>query len=233
MSVLSATLLSESDPVVTPERGRIPQRKRRTAESWFPSSPWIVFFGALRASSSACGFRCNEHKLRVVPHIELIWRARLRLLPGFVNRRARSHRNLIVFCAGQPPSGRSCSADQQCSSGLPEPPWWCEYEQRHCRGERGTSHDYPVAKIAIEPGGQSSYRVTVDDGGRRTTHTVTVTSQDLDRYAPAGTTAERLLEASFEFLLEREPASSILSTFGLPVIERYFPEYPREIRKRM
>ncbi len=90
-----------------------------------------------------------------------------------------------------------------------------------------------MAKIAIERGGQSSYRVTVDDGGRHTTHMVTVTSQDLDRYAPAGTTAERLLEASFEFLLEREPASSILSTFALPVIERYFPEYPQEIRRRI
>ena len=90
-----------------------------------------------------------------------------------------------------------------------------------------------MAKIAIEPDGQSSYRVTVDDSSRRTTHTVTVTAQDLDRYAPAGTRAERLLEAWFEFLLEREPASSILSTFALPVIERYFPEYPREIRKRI
>jgi hypothetical protein len=38
-----------------------------------------------------------------------------------------------------------------------------------------------------------------------------------------------LHEASFEFLLEREPASSILSQFALPVIERYFPEYPRVI----
>ena len=95
------------------------------------------------------------------------------------------------------------------------------------------SDDDPVARIAIESGGQSSYRVTIDEGGRRTTHTVTVTLEDLDRYAPAGTTAERLLEASFEFLLEREPASAILSTFALPVIERYFPEYPREIRKRI
>jgi hypothetical protein len=37
------------------------------------------------------------------------------------------------------------------------------------------------------------------------------------------------LQASFEFLLEREPASSILSRFALPVIERYFPEYPRVV----
>jgi hypothetical protein len=49
------------------------------------------------------------------------------------------------------------------------------------------------------------------------------------RYAP-GSTPERLLEASFEFLLQREPATSILSRFALSVIERYFPDYPRVIR---
>ena len=87
--------------------------------------------------------------------------------------------------------------------------------------------------ISIEAATGSTYRVTVEDGRSRTQHTVTVTRQDLARYAPAGTTPERLLEASFEFLLEREPASSILSTFALPVIERYFPEYPQEIRKRL
>jgi len=58
---------------------------------------------------------------------------------------------------------------------------------------------------------------------------VTVTPEDVARYAP-GATPERLLEASFEFLLEREPASAILSRFALPVIERYFPEYPGVIR---
>jgi len=61
-----------------------------------------------------------------------------------------------------------------------------------------------------------------------TSHEVTVTPDDIARYAP-GSTPERLLQASFEFLLEREPASSIMSRFALPVIERYFPEYPRVI----
>ena len=96
---------------------------------------------------------------------------------------------------------------------------------------RDLGHDYAVAQIAIEPAGQSSYRVTVDDRGRRTAHTVNVTSQDLDRYAPAGTTAERLLEASFEFLLAREPKESILARFSLPTIERYFPDYPAKLRE--
>jgi len=43
----------------------------------------------------------------------------------------------------------------------------------------------------------------------------------------------RLIEESFRFLLEREPNTSILSTFDLPVIGRYFPEYEREIARRL
>ena len=42
-------------------------------------------------------------------------------------------------------------------------------------------------------------------------------------------TPDKLIEASFEFLLDREPKESILSRFDLPVINRYFPEYERKI----
>jgi hypothetical protein len=77
------------------------------------------------------------------------------------------------------------------------------------------------------------YRVVVEERGTRTTHDVTVTPEAAARYAPAGTAVERLLEASFGFLLERESKESILSTFDLPVIERYFPEYPGVIRQAL
>ena len=87
-----------------------------------------------------------------------------------------------------------------------------------------------MAKIAIERAGESTYRVTIDERGQTTRHTVTATAQDVARYAPKETSAERLLEVSFEFLLEREPQSAILTSFALPTIERYFPEYPRVIR---
>ena len=83
-------------------------------------------------------------------------------------------------------------------------------------------------QVSVESSGGDVYRVVVAQGRNKTTHEVTVTPEDVARYAP-GSTPERLLEASFEFLLEREPASSILSRFALPVIERYFPEYPRVI----
>jgi len=87
-----------------------------------------------------------------------------------------------------------------------------------------------AAQVSVESSGGSVYRVVVTEGRNTTTHDVTVAPEDVARYAP-GTTPQRLLEASFEFLLEREPASSILSRFALPVIERYFPEYPQVIRQ--
>jgi hypothetical protein len=44
---------------------------------------------------------------------------------------------------------------------------------------------------------------------------------------------ERLVRETFAFLLEREPRTSILARFDLPVVERYFPEYPVEMRRRL
>lgn len=41
----------------------------------------------------------------------------------------------------------------------------------------------------------------------------------------------QLVRASFEFLLAREPATSILATFSLDIIARYFPDYPSEMRR--
>ena len=85
--------------------------------------------------------------------------------------------------------------------------------------------------IDLKHSGGDQWTVTVK-GDRTTEHRVKVTKADLDRYA-AGRTAEELLEESFRFLLEREPNTSILSSFDLPAIGRYFPEYEREIRTRL
>lgn len=90
-----------------------------------------------------------------------------------------------------------------------------------------------MARITVVPQGESKYQVTVEEGGSRTVHKVISTPEHLTRYAPAGITPEKLVEASFEFLLEREPKESIMESFELPVIERYFPEYSRKIRERL
>jgi hypothetical protein len=65
-----------------------------------------------------------------------------------------------------------------------------------------------------------------------THHRVRVTKNDVERLGE-GRPLEELLQESFRFLLEREPNASILPSFDLPVIGRYFPEYEREIRTRL
>ena len=68
--------------------------------------------------------------------------------------------------------------------------------------------------------------------GEVTRHRVRVTKADVTRFA-GDRTPEELLRASFEFLLEREPNTSILGSFDLPLIGQYFPEYEAEIRERL
>jgi hypothetical protein len=65
-----------------------------------------------------------------------------------------------------------------------------------------------------------------------THHRVRIRPEDLERFAE-GRPADFLLRESFRFLLEREPNTSILSSFDLPLIGRYFPEYEQEIRARL
>jgi hypothetical protein len=89
-----------------------------------------------------------------------------------------------------------------------------------------------VADIVVKPLGNEEFRVEVSEGASRTTHRVTLRRDAQLRYG-GGAEPEALLEASFRFLLEREPKESILQAFDLPVIEQYFPEYPREIGERL
>ena len=82
-----------------------------------------------------------------------------------------------------------------------------------------------MSQIRVQELSETVYEVTVTDSGTSTTHEVTVSPDSLERFGE-GAPAERLLEASFRFLLEREPKEAILRRFDLPVIARYFPEYP-------
>jgi hypothetical protein len=85
-----------------------------------------------------------------------------------------------------------------------------------------------MAEIRVVHRSGAVYDVTVTDERSSTTHEVAVWPSDVDRYAP-GEGPEELIEASFAFLLEREPKEAILGRFELPLIERYFPDYPRQI----
>ncbi len=89
-----------------------------------------------------------------------------------------------------------------------------------------------MAEIEVNKTGDETFEVTVKDRGT-TTHTVTVRQEDYQRLTGSKVPAETLVRASFEFLLERESNSSILSQFELPVISRYFPEYEKTIQQRL
>jgi hypothetical protein len=65
------------------------------------------------------------------------------------------------------------------------------------------------------------------------THRVRVGPDDLLSLAPGASDPTTLVKASFEFLLEREPPQSILRSFDIAEIARYFPEYESAIRDRI
>lgn len=75
-------------------------------------------------------------------------------------------------------------------------------------------------------------RVTVGGDAAATEHEVTLERETLDDLAP-GVSPEALVAESFAFLLEREPREAIMRSFELPIIGRYFAEYPEEIRRRL
>jgi hypothetical protein len=81
--------------------------------------------------------------------------------------------------------------------------------------------------------GPGTYEVEVDQSGRRTTHRVRVPEGLATALGAEAVTEEELVAESFRFLLEREPATSILPSFSLEEIARYFPEYPEEMARRL
>ena len=90
-----------------------------------------------------------------------------------------------------------------------------------------------MAQITVAPREKNHSLVTVKEGASSTTHEVSVTPEHLNRYAGQETSPANPLQASFEFLLEHEPKESILPKFELSTIERYFPEYLRQIREKL
>lgn len=85
-----------------------------------------------------------------------------------------------------------------------------------------------MAEITVTEIDATTYRVTIDDGNSSSQHMVTAGAQDLENL-PGGSSPSELVDASFRFLLDREPKESILSRFELGDISRYFPEYEDRI----
>lgn len=89
-----------------------------------------------------------------------------------------------------------------------------------------------MANISVTLRNATTYVVDVQ-ARSATQHTVTVTTDYADKLAGGKISTAELVRLSFEFLLEREPNTSILRSFDLPMIGRYFPEYERVIRSML
>ena len=75
------------------------------------------------------------------------------------------------------------------------------------------------------------FQVTISGNGT-TVHQVKLSEKYYEKIN-LGLTPNKLINASFKFLLEREPKEMILSKFDLQIIANYFPNYEKEIRKYM
>lgn len=75
--------------------------------------------------------------------------------------------------------------------------------------------------------------IVVDALGSVTEHQVTVPDGFLDETGVGGADPVWAVRESFDFLLAREAPSSIMRSFDLPTITRFFPEYPDDLRRRL
>ncbi|SRR6266567_1703275 len=87
-----------------------------------------------------------------------------------------------------------------------------------------------MAQITVTRQADGTFRVQTPAG---TSHDVSVPAGFPASLGCGHVTPERFVRASFEFLLERESAASILREFSVDVISQYFPGYPAEIRARL
>lgn len=85
-----------------------------------------------------------------------------------------------------------------------------------------------MTSIVVKKIDTRTFEVRVDSR-TQTIHTVTADPEYAARLTDRAVPTETLIRRSFEFLLAREPNTSILRQFNLPVIARYFPEYEQEI----
>lgn len=85
-----------------------------------------------------------------------------------------------------------------------------------------------MASITVEQQGTGTYHVVVVDQ-QTTEHTVTVADAYYQELTGGTVTVEALVEKAFEFLMEHEPNTMILSRFDLALISQYFPSFEKDI----
>lgn len=87
-----------------------------------------------------------------------------------------------------------------------------------------------MAEVDVQHLDGERFAVTIEEKGTKSVHEVTASEKQAGLLCD-GCERTKLVEASMQFLLDREPRESIMRQFDLDVIARFFPEYPTAIRE--
>jgi hypothetical protein len=90
-----------------------------------------------------------------------------------------------------------------------------------------------MSEIKVTPLDDGAFGVQIRQGDATTNHRVTVPEDMVDDLGLGDVDREVLVRQSVDFLLEREPPSSILPEFALSDIKKYFDDYYDELARRV
>jgi len=83
--------------------------------------------------------------------------------------------------------------------------------------------------ITVKKINDNTFEVTVEESVT-TTHRVHLSDDYYNQLTQQVVSREELIKKSFEFLLQHESNTMILSQFDLPIIQSYFPNYEESIK---
>jgi hypothetical protein len=90
-----------------------------------------------------------------------------------------------------------------------------------------------MTTMRVVPMAPGEFGVEVEEGNEVTGHKVRLPPSFLDDLLLTEVDEELVVRETIDFLLEREPATSILAEFSLDDVSRYFPEFPEELQRRL
>ena len=88
-------------------------------------------------------------------------------------------------------------------------------------------YEIKVSRVAEERLLMRFHVRVAEADGSSTEHDVTLLRADQENLGGRYPTSEAFIRACFEFLLDREPKGSILSSFDVRQISTYFPEFEK------
>lgn len=89
-----------------------------------------------------------------------------------------------------------------------------------------------MARIEVRQsagGDPLKFAVVVRDEAGETHHVVTMAPSTYQELTGGTATPVRCVEATFRFLLDREPKEQILARFDMAVVPHYYPDFERQL----